>query len=201
KVITITYHVAANVEPATVNNTATATDDDGNTDQGSDTVDIFKQLSLSKAFQENPVTAGTGGHTFTIAVTNHGPSDVDGVDVTDTIDSRLQVDNVVVTTGTGTCSDADNNPQTLECALGTLGPNELRVITVTYHVAADVEPDTVNNTVTATDDDGNTDQGSDTVGIIEQVSLDVTKAFQEDVVSAGTGNHTFTITVTNNGPS
>src|SRR5439155_440163 len=119
KVITVTYHVAANVEPATVNNTATATDDDGNTDQGSDTVGIVEQVSLdvTKAFQQDPVAAGTGNHTFTLTVTNNGPSDSDGVDVTDTIDSRLQVDNVAVTTGTGTCSDADNNPQTLECAL------------------------------------------------------------------------------------
>src|SRR5207245_1094759 len=89
--ITVTYSVASSVAPAAaVSNTAYAATN-GNTFNGADTVAIARNVSLSvvKTFADTSVDAGTSGHTFTIKVTNDGPSDAASVHVTDGVDSRL----------------------------------------------------------------------------------------------------------------
>ncbi len=48
------------------------------------------------------VDAGSTGNTFTITVTNNGPSNADDVQLTDTVDARLEVTGVL--TDTGTCA-------------------------------------------------------------------------------------------------
>ena len=94
--ITVTYSVAASQGPASVDNSATATDANGNTDTGEDSVSIIEVVDLDvvKDFAgANPesVTAGSTGNTFTITVTNNGPSNADDVQLTDTVDARLRM--------------------------------------------------------------------------------------------------------------
>ncbi len=48
------------------------------------------------------MTAGSTGNTFSITVTNNGPSNADDVQLTDTVDARLDVTGV--STDTGTCA-------------------------------------------------------------------------------------------------
>ena len=77
------------------------------------------------------VTAGSTGNTFTITVTNNGPSNADDVQLTDTVDARLNVTGV--STNTGTCAAP---AQLVSCDLNDLAPGASAVITVTYSVAA-----------------------------------------------------------------
>ncbi len=202
--ITVTYKVAADEDPATIENSATATDADDNTATGQDSVDIVESVDLDvvKDFDgDDPETvdAGSTGNTFTITVTNNGPSNADDVQLTDTVDARLEVTGVL--TDTGTCATP---AQLVDCDLGDLDAGDVATITVTYKVAADEDPATIENSATATDADDNTATGQDSVDIVESVDLDVVKDFDGDdpeTVDAGSTGNTFTITVTNNGPS
>ena len=159
-------------------------------------------LDVVKDFDgDNPETvdAGSTGDTFTITVTNNGPSNADDVQLTDTVDARLEVTGVL--TDTGTCATP---AQLVDCDLGDLDAGDVAMITVTYKVAADEDPATIENSATATDADDNTATGQDSVDIVESVDLDVVKDFDGDdpeTVDAGSTGNTFTITVTNNGPS
>src|SRR5207253_1280478 len=196
KTITVTYSVAANVAPATVSNTATATASGLPIDAtGSDTVDITRSVSLAvtKTFTDNSVDAGTSGHTFTISVKNNGPSDAVGVNLTDPVDGRLHVTGVSESGATQPC--AASALQTVDCTFD-LANGATKTITVTYSVAANVAPATVSNTATAAASGQPIDAtGSDTVDITRSVSLAVTKTFTDNSVDAGTSGHTFTISV------
>ena len=101
------------------------------------------------------VTAGSTGNTFTITVTNNGPSNADDVQLTDSVDARLDVTGV--STDTGTCAAP---AQLVACDLNDLAPGASAVITVTYSVAADEDPADVGNSATATDADANTATGA-----------------------------------------
>jgi len=111
--ITLNFAVGSNVTEASASNTGTVnntyTDDSGNTididDEDSDTIDILVDINLSivKTFDPASVQQGTP-QTFTLNVTNDGPSDAVDVSVSDTVDSILEVTNVSVTSGTGDCS-------------------------------------------------------------------------------------------------
>src|SRR5206468_3941735 len=59
----------------------------------------------------------------------------------------------------------------------------------------------VSNTATAFSDENGPTSGSDTVDIVENVVLAVTKTFNSDTVTAGGAAKSFTINVTNNGVS
>ncbi|MGH3368860.1 MAG: hypothetical protein ACRDPR_02565, partial [Nocardioidaceae bacterium] len=113
KSFTVTYTVPATTEAGSVTNTAsvsTTTNEPNTTNNSaSDTNTVVESVDLDvvKDFagdEPETVTAGTTGNTFTITVTNNGPSNADGVEVTDTVDARLQVTGVA--TDTGTCAPA-----------------------------------------------------------------------------------------------
>src|SRR5947208_959697 len=94
--ITVTYSVAACVAPAaSVSNTAYAATN-GDTFNGSDSVAIARNVTLDvvKPFALVTVVDASARHTFSIVVTNTGPSDAASVHVTDSVDSRLHVTSV-----------------------------------------------------------------------------------------------------------
>ena len=147
--------------PTDVGNAATATDADANTATGEDAVAIVEVVDLDvvKDFAgDDPetVTAGSTGNTFTITVTNNGPSNADDVQLTDSVDARLDVTGV--STDTGTCAAP---AQLVACDLNDLAPGASAVITVTYQVDSSVDADpSVGNSATATDADANTATGA-----------------------------------------
>ena len=118
--------------------------------------------------------------------------------LTDTVDSRLIVDSITP----ATTPAARLERQSITCSLAHLGGRRTKSITVTYHVATTTEADpSVRNTAHARSDENTATPSTDTVAIVEDVNLLVTKTFADDSVDAGTTGHTFTIDVENTGVS
>src|SRR5438093_1395750 len=92
-------------------------------------------LVIDKAFTDASVNAGTSAHTFTISVTNTGPSDAVGVHLTDAVPTALTV--------TGVSRNPHSFPtrrsSDLDCTFD-LANGITKVITVTYSVASSVSP-------------------------------------------------------------
>src|SRR5947207_758256 len=200
----VTYAVASSVAPdPSVSNTATAATAGQATDAtGSDTVAITRNVTLTvdKVFQDSSVDAGTTGHTFTIKVTNTGPSDAASVHVTDTVDARLHVTAVSDTGAGGACVASAG--QSIDCTLASLANGASKTFMVTYAVASSVAPDPpISNTATAATAGQATDAtATDTVTITLSSDLAITKTDYQASVVAGTPV-SYTIIVTNNGPS
>ena len=200
--LTITYDITESVDPATVTNTATVASDETTTPlTASDTVDVVEDVTLNvvKTFGATAVAAGTGGHTFTIAVTNTGPSDAENVRISDDVDAALSV-TAVVSAPAGDCSASTGN--SVDCTVTKLAAGATATVTVTYDVDESTDTATISNTASATSDEVTTPvTGSDTVDAVENVDLSVTKTFADASVVAGSTGNTFTIAVTNNGTS
>ncbi len=199
KTITVTYSVASSVAPATVSNQADALDAEGNSAQDTDTVDVVRSvdLDLVKHFDDDAVDAGTSGHTFTLKVTNNGPSDAVGVHLTDSVDPRLEVTNVS-DSATGEPCEASSG-QDVDCTFDLAAGADV-TYTVTYKVAASESSDTVSNTATAAAAGQPVDaSGTDSVDITTSSDLSITKSGQATVTAGG--DITYHLTVTNGGPS
>ena len=200
--VTVTYDVDQSTDTATISNTATATSDEVTTPvTGSDTVDAIEDvdLSVTKTFADASVTAGSTGNTFTIAVTNNGSSDAENLVVTDNVDSALTVTGATIAPA-GDCSATAANA--VSCTMPSLGASATATVTVTYDVAASVDPATVANTAAAISDEMSTAaEDSTTINIAEDVTLTAVKTFETATLIAGTDDHTFTIEVTNEGTS
>jgi len=156
-------------------------------------------LEVTKTFTDDQVMRGTAGHTFTIDVANTlTEGNASNVVVTDSVDPRLTVTGA---SGTDTpdvpgadwdCSATLGND--VSCALALLAAGETGRITVTYFVPFFTAPGTIPNSASAVSVEQTTPvTGSDSVDV---VSLQVTKTFADDQVTAGTTGHTFTIDVT-----
>src|SRR5213079_1470016 len=126
-------------------------------------------LAVDKAFQDASANAGTSGHTFTVKVTNNGPSDAVGIHLTDGVDNRLNVSSF---SDHGTGQDcAASTGQNLDCTFD-LANGASKTVTVTYAVASSVAPATVSNTATASAAGATTVQSTDTV--VVKAAADVT---------------------------
>lgn len=178
---------AAMLETVTANNSAT------------ETTAINSQIDLrvTKADSVDPAIAGNA-LTYTIVVTNDGPSTATNVSLTDALPAGLTFTSVTSTQGT-----ASEAAGTITGAIGTLAPSASATVTVVTAIDGDTRG-TVSNTasVSATETDSNTANNSitETTTVNGNIDLAVTKADSADPVGAG-GTLTYTVVVTNNGPS
>ncbi len=160
-VINVTVAVAQ-AAAATVVNTATVSG--GNelnvaNDTASDSTNVVSSsdLAITKSASPNPIKQGNT-LTYTLVVTNNGPSDATNVTATDTLPSTVSY--ISATPTQGTCSQAAG---TVTCLLGTMinGVSATITITVTAvtpssavnsaSVTADQpDPNSANNTATQT---------------------------------------------------
>jgi uncharacterized repeat protein (TIGR01451 family) len=161
-------------------------------------------LAVTKSSSPNPYTAGVAV-TYTIVVTNNGPSDVSGGVVADTLPLSLTAPTwtCVVAPADGVCaatSGSGNIATTVDLKSGT---------SATFIVSATVAGGTVgviSNTVTVTPPGGVTDpipgnnSATDTNPTVPVADLAVTKTSAPDPYVAGSPL-TYTVTVTNNGPA
>jgi uncharacterized repeat protein (TIGR01451 family) len=171
------------------NNTATTTT----------TVRVSADLRISKVDTVDPVAPGTG-MAYTIVITNTGPSDAVGVRITDTL--PIGVSYVAhVPTPEWTCTTVGTE---LRCSrAASVVVNARLQIDVAVLVGAGVTG-TLNNLVrvgaTSPDPVSANNADTETTTVVPQSDLGITKVESIDPVIAGT-NLTYTLTVTNAGPS
>jgi uncharacterized repeat protein (TIGR01451 family) len=156
-------------------------------------------LTLTKTATPDPVVAG-GEVTYTITVFNAGPSASSNFSVTDSLPAGVTyVANSAQAQGGSTWTFVNQNGT----FVGALGPNQSA--TYTFRAKVDVASGSVTNTATVNagdtpDSDPDNNTGSATVEIAEGADLSIGKT--ANPVPALPGELiTFTITVTNNGPS
>jgi uncharacterized repeat protein (TIGR01451 family) len=210
----VTYTVNATVSPSatgSLTNTATVTAPAGVTDPtpgnnnatDTDTLTPTADLSITKTDGSATEVPGTPV-TYTITVTNSGPSAVTGATVSDTfpgILSGVTFTSVAAGGATGnTASGSGNISDSLNMPSGS---------SVTYTVTGNIASSatgTLTNTATVTTPGGVTDptpgnnSATDTDTLVPSADVSVTKTDTPDPVQSG-NNITYTITVTNSGPS
>ncbi len=199
--------ITATVDPAftgTLNNTAAVDSDNVDTNSANDsdseetTVDPEADLAITKSDSPEPVLAGNDV-TYTLAVTNNGPSVATSVTVTDTLPAEVSF---VSATGSGwTCSESAG---TVTCDATSLAVGAAPPITITAAVPPDTALGTVLNnsaTVGSATPDPNAGNDSDTEDTTVDTSADlgVTKQSPSSVKAGDT--FIYQIVVQNNGPS
>ncbi|HJQ98866.1 MAG TPA: DUF11 domain-containing protein [Candidatus Polarisedimenticolaceae bacterium] len=204
--VTVTSQVAGDVndtarasastpDPNTSNNTAT----------GRVTFVASADLAIAKSATPNPVVAGNN-LTYTITISNAGPSPANNVVVTDTIPGQTSV--VSVTPGAGfQCQGGipGNPAQPLTCALGALASGASTNITVVVKVNASVPTGSIlvnNASVSSAAPDPNNSNNVITAyaPVVAQADLAIVKTSDRAIYKPST-QVIYTITVTNNGVS
>jgi uncharacterized repeat protein (TIGR01451 family) len=155
-------------------------------------------LRISKIDSPDPVNAG-GTLSYSVTVTNDGPSPATDVVVVDTLPAG-----VTYVTSTDSCVQAPVG--TLTCTLGSIAANASKNFTIQVTVGASVPNGTVlTNTavVSGHEEDPNTanNTASATTIVNTQADLLVTKVCKPDGPAPAGTNGTCTILVTNLGPS
>jgi uncharacterized repeat protein (TIGR01451 family) len=207
----IVVHVASSVAPATIitNNATAATTGatdpvpGNNTGTATTTVVAHADLSITKTDGVTSKVPGTSV-TYTIVVSNGGPSDANGVSAADTFPSDLTgvtFTSVAAGGATGnTAAGAGNISDTLNMPTGS---------SVTYTVNATVKSSatgSLSNTATVTAPGNVTDPtlgnntSTDTDTLTPQADLSITKSDGATTAVPGSAI-VYTITVTNPGPS
>src|SRR5436190_1755289 len=201
---TVNVVITATVDASTpqgynLQNTATisSTTDDpipgNNSSSISTTVQTQADLSITKADSPDPVTAGNN-LSYTITVTNGGPSFARSVQVTDPVPA-----------GTSFVS-ADNSGSNVAGTV-TWNLGDLPAGTTVLHMVVKVDPsrladlsNTASVTSTTTDPTPGDHSATEATVVNTAADLSITKSDSPDPVTAG-NNLSYTITVTNGGPS
>jgi uncharacterized repeat protein (TIGR01451 family) len=209
--LTVMLTVAASTIPGVdvVGDTASIT---GSTQSrintGDDTVTVLTSvtasanLSVAKIDTLDPVTAGTS-LTYTITVTNAGPSNAATVALTDTLPAGTTFVSLPPVPGWTCATPAVGMGGLVSCTNPVMAPGSA-VFTLTVAVGAAVPTGTlITNTATASS--GTTDptplnEGTASTTVAASADLSVTKVDTPDPVNAGS-NITYTITLANAGPS
>src|SRR5438552_594170 len=199
---------ASSLTSSTLTNTVTVTDPASAspaTASDSDTLNADVDLAITKTDGVTTAVPGTTT-TYTIVVSNTGPSDAIGATVTDTFSAAFTSASwSCVAAGGGTCtaSGTGNISDTLNVPVGA---------TLTYTVVASISPSatgTLTNTATVTAPAGATDTNpgnnsatdSDPLTAVAPVAdLAITKTDGVTSVNAG-GATIYTVVVSNAGPS
>ncbi len=202
EILAIEVTVDASVQPGIdlLPNTATVSadepDPDPDNNESTVPVDVTADvgLSLTKVDNVDPVTAGELV-IYTLEAGNAGPSDADGVTITDTPPAGLIFDPL---NSSANCVD---NAGTIECNLGLIAPGGTDSVNLAFTVDAAAPDGTVTNSATVTSDE-------DAVGVVatEDTTIErradtaVVKTASPEPVVPGTPI-TYTFVVSNNGPS
>lgn len=189
--------------PIVINTAAvTATEQDpipdNNTDQAEVPITIVTDLRLEKSSSHS--TIGSGAElTYTIIVSNDGPSDATGVVVTDVLPTGVTFvsgnvggDNTLI----------DDTAGTITANVGDLANGAQQTITIVTAVDGNA-PDQLTNSATVTnvpltDNNPDNNDAAVTVDVLRQVDLAITKSVVGDAIAGEL--LTFTFVVDNNGP-
>jgi len=151
-------------------------------------------MGVTKTDSPDPVNVGSN-LTYTVTVANAGPSSATSVVLTDTLPA-----NVTFVSATAPCTQAAG---TVTCNLGTIASGANTVITIvvtpTGAAAASIS-NTASVTSAVTDPTPANNSQTITTTVTPIADLAITKTDTPDPVAVAS-NITYTITVTNNGPS
>jgi uncharacterized repeat protein (TIGR01451 family) len=195
--------------PQTVNDTATVTTASSDSNPSNNQAEgslVFlgaADLSITKTDSPDPVVAGTN-LTFTMTITNNGPSAATNVVASDLLPASLSL---VSVSGSGgaTCNAGIPGSVPTSCAFGTLANGASRTMTVVTRVDPSLAAGSVitNNAGVSSDtaDNNNSNNLATTITlVIASADLSITKTDSPDPVFAG-ANLSYVLTVTNIGPS
>ena len=215
----VTFTVTANVTAASgsVTNTATVTPPVGvndptpgnNSSPDTNTVNPRADLAITKT--DGAISVNAGGTTsYTIVVTNNGPSSADNAIFTDPAITGLNVSSVTCGTPVGgaACPTAANTTVALMQGAGIVIPTLPSGGSVTFTVNASVTAGSgsLTNTATIAPPAGTSDptpgnnSAPDTNTVNPRADLSITKTDGITTVNAG-GITTYTVVVSNAGPS
>jgi uncharacterized repeat protein (TIGR01451 family) len=199
--ITINVTVRNPAPPTIVNTAAVAGggDVDGSNNTATDAGGAIAQADLALSKVSDVTTSPARRDvTFTLDVSNHGPSTASAAQVTDTLAPDFAA--TEVTSTHGSCTTA------VVCQLGALAPGEVATITIVARVQDGAANSTAANTATVQDTGGSSDpvpandSASVDITVPPTSDLQLTKSVSPAEPQAG-GPVTFMIPVTNAGPS
>jgi uncharacterized repeat protein (TIGR01451 family) len=194
-------HVALSAAGTTLTNTVTGSADQpdpvpsDNTASERLAVGTAADLVMSK--RAMPTSASVGENvTYTLTVSNNGPSDAAAVEITDTLPAGV----TFVSSSPG-CTPAGG---TVTCAIGTLATGATRESTVVVRVLREAAGTTLRSsaTVTSTTQDPELADDTDAAAVVvaPESDLSITKRAAASVVPLFT-DVTYTFTVKNAGPN
>ncbi len=212
----VAFAVDATLDPAvlpdtrilnTASITSTSFDPVSTNDSSTAGIDVIAvaDLGFTKSLDTNPVVAGDTG-TFSLLVTNTGPSTARSVEVVDDLPDGLTFD------AAGSSSGCAADGATVTCDVGDLAVDTSVTVRLAVSAEATLEDGAVlENTATATSDtpevrpgspdpDANDNSSTVLVPIARAADLVVVKIDEDDPVIAGLGT-AYGIEVTNRGPS
>lgn len=203
--ITVRAAVATDAGPAVLTNVAsvagTAPDPEPGNNTDSDRVEVVDRANVSIVKTADPTSVAAGSVvTWTLTITNHGPSDADNVQVSDALPPGLSYVGVDADAPVR-CADA--NP--VDCQVASMPAGASYRITVRAKVGSGVADGTkISNAASVSTstpgDDPDDDTDSATIEVYTSADLQLTKTHTGDSVVAG-GQVTFQLAVRNAGPS
>lgn len=185
-------------DPDRTNNTASATSQ----------VTAVADITVAKSATPSPVHAGAP-LTYVATITNNGPSSAQAVTMTDTLPTNASFIDVQNVSNGGTCGTQPNPGDTggqLVCNWSTaVASGSQRTVTYRVRPLTSAVGSNVDNSVavtTSTKESDTTNNSATTSTPVDPVQLDVliNKSVSNPSVPLG-GTTTYTVTVTNNGPS
>jgi uncharacterized repeat protein (TIGR01451 family) len=151
-------------------------------------------LAVTKSDSPDPVQAGNN-LTYTVTVKNNGPGNATGVTMTDTLPADVSF--VSANASQGSCTGTS----TVVCNLGSLAASASATVTlVVKPTAAGTITNTASVTGSPTDPNTGNNSATEMTTVTPAADLAVTKSDSPDPVLVS-DHLTYTVTVTNNGPS
>jgi uncharacterized repeat protein (TIGR01451 family) len=145
---------------------------------------------------------------YRIVVENNGPGDAHNVVVTDNLPKEVEVTRIRKEPDTGSCTTVQGTDfqQVVTCNLGTLADGDEQRIDIYVRVPADIADGTIlwneawvsSDAADANNDDNRTRTRTDVIGVAD---LNITKEDDPDPAFTSGGTGSYTLVVTNNGPS